>query len=139
MKIKEIETRNPKVIGPEDMICEAARMMEEHDIGMLPVCDGSRLLGAITDRDLVIRGMSKGYDPLTTKVKDVMTPEVCYCFEDDDLEEVAQMMEDRQIRRIPILDSNKRLVGIVSLGDFAVRSRAPKVTEEVLERVSQPA
>jgi CBS domain-containing protein len=139
MKIKEIQTREPQVISPEAMICEAAQKMSEHDIGMLPVCDGQRLVGAITDRDLVIRGLAKGYDPLNTKVKDVMTHRICYCFEEDSLEEVARVMEEKQIRRMPILNSNKRLVGIVSLGDMAVRSQNRDLTEEVLEHVSQPA
>jgi CBS domain-containing protein len=138
MKIKQIETREPEVISPEAMICEAAKKMEENDIGMLPVCDGERLVGAITDRDLVIRAMAKGYDPLNTKVRDVMTPGISYCFEEDKLEEVARVMEEKQIRRMPILNSDKRLVGIVSLGDFAVRSKERKLTEEVLECVSQP-
>jgi CBS domain-containing protein len=139
MKVKEIQTRDPEVISPEAMICEAAQRMAEQDIGMLPVCDGERLVGAVTDRDLVIRGLAKGYDPLSTKVKDVMTPRICYCFEDNSLEEVARIMEERQIRRMPILNSNKRLVGIVSLGDLAVRSQNRDLTEEVLEHVSQPA
>jgi CBS domain-containing protein len=139
MKVKEIQTNKPKVISPEAMICEAAQEMAEHDIGMLPVCDGQRLVGAITDRDLVIRGIAKGYDPLNTKIKDVMTPRICYCYEDDDLEEVARIMEQKQIRRMPILNDAKQLVGIVSLGDFAVRSKRIELTEEVLEWVSQPA
>jgi CBS domain-containing protein len=139
MKVREIQTKDPEVIRPEAMICEAAQKMAEHDIGMLPVCDGERLVGAITDRDLVIRGMAKGYDPLKTKVKDVMSPGICYCFEDDNLEEVARSMEEKQIRRMPILNSGKRLVGIVSLGDLAVRSKNRDLTEEVLEHVSQPA
>ena len=106
---------------------------------MLPVCHQDRLVGVITDRDLVIRALAKGYDPLNTLVKDVMTPGICYCFEDDNLEDVARTMEERQIRRMPILNSDKRLVGIVSLGDFAVRSKERDLTEEVLECVSQPA
>jgi CBS domain-containing protein len=138
MKINEIHTRDPEVISPEAMICEAAQKMAEHDIGMLPVCDGERLVGSITDRDLVIRAMAQGYDPLNTKVKDMMSHGICYCFEDDSLEEVARVMEEKQIRRMPILNSDKRLIGIVSLGDLAVRSTNRDLTEEVLERISQP-
>jgi CBS domain-containing protein len=139
MKIKEIQTNNPRVISPEAMICEAARAMDDCDCGMLPVCDGERLVGAVTDRDLVIRGMAKGYDPLRTKVREVMSPGICYCFEDDSLEDVARIMEDKQIRRMPILDSQKRLTGIISLGDLAVRAHNRDLTEEILEHVSQPA
>jgi CBS domain-containing protein len=139
MKMKDILTKDPQVIRPDAMICEAGRIMKENDIGMLPVCDGQRLVGALTDRDLTIRAIAEGYDPLKTKVRDVMTPKICWCFEDQDLEEVAQLMEERQIRRIAVLDRGKHLVGIASLGDFAVRSRNEHLTEEILECVSQPA
>jgi CBS domain-containing protein len=139
MKLKDILTKEPQVISPESMICEAARMMKQGDIGMLPVCDGQRLVGAITDRDLAIRAVAEGCDPLKTQVKDVMTPGICYCFEDQDLEEVARLMEEKQIRRIAVLNRDKRLVGIASLGDFALRSKDNQLTEELLERVSQPA
>jgi len=139
MKIKDIETRAPQVVSPEAMLCQAAIKMKEWNIGMLPVCDGARLVGAVTDRDLAIRGVAKGLDPLTAKVKEVMTPGLCYCFEDDNLEDVARVMEEKQIRRMPVLNGDQRLVGIVSLGDFAVRSKQRTLTEEVLECVSQPA
>src|SRR5688500_4722797 len=89
MKIDQILTRNPEVISPTARICEAARIMRELDIGMLPVCDGQRLVGSITDRDLAIRAVAEGCDALTTKVSDVMTPEVFYCFDDSDVEEAA--------------------------------------------------
>ena len=139
MKLKDILTKNPKIIGPDAMICEAGRLMKQCDIGMLPVCDGERLVGAITDRDLVVRAVADGYDPLKTKVSDVMTPGICWCFEDQSLEEVARLMEEKQIRRIAVLNRNKRLVGIASLGDFALRSKDEHLTEELLECVSQPA
>jgi len=131
MKLKDILTKDPQVISPDAMICEAARIMKQSDIGMLPVCDGQRLVGAITDRDLVIRAIGEGCDPLKTKVKDVMTPGISYCFEDQDLEEVARLMEEKQIRRIAVLNRDKRLVGIASLGDFAVRSKDEHLTEEL--------
>jgi CBS domain-containing protein len=139
MKLRDILTKDPEVISPDAMICEAARKMKAHDIGMLPVCDGERLVGAITDRDLTIRAVAEGSDPLNTKVRDVMTPHICYCFDDQDLEEAANQMEEKQIRRLAVLNRDKRLVGIVSLGDFAVRSKDEHLTEEVLECVSQPA
>lgn len=139
MKLTDILTKDPQVISPEAMICEAALKMAKCDIGMLPVCDGDRLVGAITDRDLVIRAVAKGYDPLKTKIREVMTPGICWCFEDQELEEVAQLMEEKQIRRIAVLNRNKRLVGIASLGDFALRSKDEHLTEKLLECVSQPA
>src|SRR4030095_8162691 len=139
MKLKEILTPNPQVISPDAVICEAGRLMKQCDIGMLPVCDGERLVGVITDRDLAVRAVANGHNPLQTKVRDVMTPGICWCFHDQSLEEVAQLMEKKQIRRIAVLNRNKRLVGIASLGDFAVRSKYDHLTEELLEGVSQPA
>jgi CBS domain-containing protein len=139
MKTDQILTKSPEVISPDARICEAARMMRDHDFGMLPVCDGERLVGSITDRDLAIRAVAEGCDALSTRVRDIMTPEVFYCFEDSDVEEAARMMEEKKIRRLPVLDRNKKLVGIVSLGDLAVRSKNASLTEEVLECVSEPA
>lgn len=138
MKLSEIETKNPQVIGPDDMICQAANKMREIDVGMLPVCDGERLIGAITDRDLTIRAVAEGRDPLATKVREVMTHDICYCYEDDDVEEAAHLMEQKQIRRLPILNRDKKLVGIISLGDLALRYDDEELAEEVLESVSQP-
>jgi CBS domain-containing protein len=138
MKIKDILTKDPHVIRPEAMICEAAKMMKQCDIGMVPVCDGERLLGTLTDRDLAIRAVAEGYDPLSTKVKDVMTPNVFWCYDDQEVEQAAQLMEEKQIRRLPIVNRQKRLVGIVSLGDLALRSNNDRLAEEVLECVSEP-
>jgi CBS domain-containing protein len=139
MKLKDILTKNPQVISPDAMICEAGRLMKQYDIGMLPVCDGERLVGAITDRDLAVRAVADGHDPLKTNVKDVMTAGICWCFEEQSLEEVAKLMEEKQIRRIAVLNRNKRLVGIASLGDFALRSKDERLTDELLQCVSQPA
>src|SRR5438552_12903412 len=122
MKVSDILTENPQTIHPDATICEAARRMKEHDIGMLPICDGERLVGSLTDRDLTIRAVADGCDPFKTKVREVMTPRACYCFEADDLEQAATIMETEQIRRLPVINSEKRLVGIISLGDLAVRT-----------------
>lgn len=139
MKLKEIETPNPEVIDPECDLHEAARRMRRLNIGMLPVCDGERLIGTITDRDIAIRAIAEGRDPNSTRVREIMTPQVIYCFEDQDIREAAQVMEEKQIRRLPVLDRNKRLVGIVSLGDVAVRTRNDQLAGEILERVSEPS
>ena len=139
MKIQDILTKDPEVIHPDATICEAAGKMKQHDIGMLPVCDGDRLVGSVTDRDLVVRGVADGADPFNTKVSEVMTNKVCYCFEDSDLDEAAQIMEDEQIRRLPVLNRQKRLVGIISIGDIALRSHDERLVEEVLERICEPA
>jgi CBS domain-containing protein len=137
MKIKEILTSNPEVIHPDATLCEAARKMKQHDVGMLPVCDGEKLIGAITDRDLVIRAMANGQDPLSTPVREAMTPEIFYCFEGDDVQQAAQIMEKRQIRRLPVLNRDKNLTGIVSLGDLAIRTHDEHLVEEVLEHVCE--
>jgi CBS domain-containing protein len=137
MKVSHILTKNPEVISPEATICEAARMMRQFDIGMLPVCDGQRLVGSVTDRDLVIRAVADGADPFKTKVREVMTPKIFYCFEEDDLETAAKIMEDQQIRRLPVLNKGKRLVGIISVGDLAIRSRDEELVEEVMEHVCE--
>jgi CBS domain-containing protein len=137
MKIRDILTKNPEVIHPDATICEAARMMKQHDIGMLPVCDGDRLVGSVTDRDLTIRAIADGADPLKTQVREVMTSKIYHCFEDDGLEEAARIMEDQQIRRLPVLNREKRLVGILSVGDLAVRTHDERLVEGVMERVCE--
>ena len=138
MKVNEIITHDPEVIRPETALIEAAQKMKSMDIGMLPVCDGDRLVGVITDRDIAVRGVAQGYDPKTARVQEVMTPKVIYCFDDEDVKDVAKKMEEKQVRRLPVLNREKRLVGIVSLGDLAVRTGKEKLAAEVLERVSEP-
>ena len=137
MKLREIATKNPEVIHPDQPICEAAMKMKIIDVGMLPVCEGERLVGAVTDRDIAVRAVAQGCNPLSTKVREVMSPEICYCFDDDEVETAARVMEEKQIRRLPILNREKRLVGIVSLGDLALRSTDDEMAEQVLEGVSQ--
>lgn len=138
MKINEIITRDPEVIRPDAVLVDAAQRMNSLDVGMLPVCDGERLVGMITDRDITVRGVAQGHDPKTARVQEVMTPEVIYCFDDEDVKDVAKTMEEKQVRRLPVLNRDKRLVGIVSLGDLAVRTGKEKLAGEVLERVSEP-
>ena len=138
MKVNEIITRDPQVIRPETALIEAAQKMKSLDIGMLPVCDGDRLVGVITDRDITVRGVAQGSDPKTARVQEVMTSEVIYCFDDEDVKEAAKKMEEKKVRRLPVLNREKRLVGIVSLGDLAVRTGKEKLAGEVLERVSEP-
>ena len=138
MKIKEIMSRDVQVIHPDSMIQEAAGKMKTLDIGSLPVCDNHRLLGVLTDRDITVRAVASGRDPGTTKVSDTMTPELIYCFEDENVKEAAKLMERHQIRRLPILNRGKHLVGIVSLGDLALESGDDKMSGQVLEEVSEP-
>jgi CBS domain-containing protein len=113
--------------------------MKSLDVGSLPVCDGQRLQGMLTDRDITIRATAEGRDPRQTRVSEVMTPDIIYVTEDQDVRDAAELMEMHQIRRLPILDENHDLVGIVSLGDLAVDTSNDKLTGEVLEEVSQPS
>jgi CBS domain-containing protein len=137
MKVKEIITPNPQCISPAASLI-AAQKMKTLNVGILPVCENDRLGGTVTDRDITVRGLAARLDPKTTKVRQVMTPGVVYCFEDQSVEEAAQIMEDNQIRRLPVLNQSKRMVGIVSLGDLAVRGHQETLAGEVLERVSEP-
>lgn len=139
MKLSEIMTKDVSVIGPDASLTEAAKMMDDLNVGDLPVCDGSRLLGIITDRDIVIRSISAGQDPNSSKVRDSMTSPVIYCFEDSDVKEAAKLMKDKQIRRLPVLNKDKSLIGIVSLGDLAVEQPSKNLSGEVLKEVSEPA
>lgn len=138
MPIKDIMTAEVEVIAPEALLEEAAKRMRALDVGVLPVCDGNKLVGVLTDRDLTIRAAAEGRDPRTTKVREAMTPEVAYCFEDQEAEEAEKIMEKNQIRRLPVLDRKKRLVGIVSLGDFAIRDNQ-KRAGKTLEKISEPS
>src|SRR5438093_4669224 len=123
MQLKDVMTRRVEVVHPDDTLATAAEKMKSLDVGPMPVCDGERLVGMLTDRDITVRATAAGRDPKTTRVRDVMTPEVAYCFEDQDTNEAARIMEQRQIRRLVILNRDKRLVGIVSLGDLAVTTQ----------------
>jgi CBS domain-containing protein len=113
--------------------------MKSLDVGMLPICEKDRLVGTVTDRDITIRAVASGANPNTATVREAMTPDIVYCFDDEDVEDAAELMEQKQVRRLPVLSRDKRLVGILSLGDLAVRSQRDKLAGEVLERVSEPA
>jgi CBS domain-containing protein len=118
---------------------EAAQKMAALDVGPLPVCTGDKLVGMLTDRDITVRATAEGRDPKTTRVSEVMTPDVLYAFEDQDISEAARLMADHQIRRLVVLNRDKHLVGIVSLGDLAVQTGDVLQAGETLERVSEPA
>ena len=139
MRVQEIMTKAVVCTHPHSTLEEAARRMKELDVGLLPVCgDGDRLSGMLSDRDICIRAVATGADPRTTLVREVMTPEVLYCFEDDDLERASRVMRDHQVRRLVVLDRAKKLAGIVSLGDLAI-STEEALAGHVLEGVSEPA
>jgi CBS domain-containing protein len=139
MQIREIMTREPVVIGPGMVLKEAAETMRDLDSGVMPVGQNDRLVGMLTDRDITIRATAAGKDPNQTRVEEVMTPDVVYCFEDDDARDAALKMEEHQIRRLIVLNHDKRLVGILSLGDLAVHTSDDRLAGEVAEAVSEPA
>jgi CBS domain-containing protein len=119
MRISEVMTREVRVAQLDDTISDAARLMAQLDVGVLPVSNGERLVGMLTDRDIAIRAVADGLGP-DTKVEEIMTRDVKYCFESDECADIARNMGDIQIRRLPVVDKDKRLVGIVSIGDLAV-------------------
>src|ERR1043166_2480482 len=122
MRVSEAMTRDVRVANPDETVQQAARMMPEIDAGVLPVGEDDRLVGMITDRDIAVRGVAKGKGP-DAKGRDIMTDDVKYCFDDQELSEVTRNMGDIQIRRLPVVDRTKRLVGILSLGDVALADR----------------
>ena len=138
MKVKEIMTMDVELIRPDDTLQVAAQRMANRDIGFLPVCDGDRLVGVITDRDLVLRGIALGMNSNAMLGRELMTSPVIYCFEDQDVKDAVKLMEESQIRRLVILSrSEKCPVGVVSLRDLALNSK-PDTSAEVLQKVSEP-
>jgi len=138
MKVKEIMTKEVEVIHPDDTLQIAAQKMANRDIGFLPVLEADQLVGVITDRDLVLRGVAQGLNSTAMLGRELMTSPVIYCFEDQDVKDAVKLMEESQIRRLVILSrSEKRPVGVVSLGDLALNSK-PDTSAEVLQKVSEP-
>jgi CBS domain-containing protein len=139
MQVQEIMTRGVEMIHPETTLQDAADKMKELDVGLLPVCAGDLLVGMLTDRDITIRSTSEGLDPWTTPVRDAMTREVIFCFEDQDVAEAARVMKDKQVRRLLVLNRDNRLAGIISLADLAVDAGDEQLAGDTLEGVSEPA
>ena len=138
MQVKDVMTRGAEVVRPDATLQEAANKMRSLDIGPLPVCDGEKLVGVLTDRDITVRATAEGLDPKQTRVRDVMSKELITCLEDQDVKEAAELMQSKQIRRVPILNKDKRLVGMLSLGDLAHRTQDSKLAGKTLEEVSTP-
>jgi CBS domain-containing protein len=139
MQLKKIMTPEVERLPKDANIQEVAQKMKAIDVGMIPVYDGDRLVGMVTDRDIALRVVAEGRDPASTPAHTVMTPEVIYCFEDHTVEEAAQVMEKHQIRRLIVLNRDKRLVGIVSLGDLATHRQGKKAAGEALSEISKVA
>lgn len=138
MKLGTLMTRQVEVVAPSASLRQAARMMRDHEIGPVPVVENGRVVGILTDRDIAIRGVAEGRDPEKTTVADIMTRDVDCCQEDEDVEKAAKLMSDKQIRRLVVLDRERRLAGIVSLGDLALAAGSPAMVGAVLEDVSKP-
>jgi len=138
MLVTDVMTRGAECVGPATSLQEAAEKMKSLNVGVLPVCDNDRLVGMITDRDIAVRAVAGGFGSRTTTVRDVMTPDVVYCFDDQDVQEAAKLMQEQQVRRLVVLNRDKRLIGIVSLGDLAVETGDEKLAGKTLEEVSLP-
>ena len=136
--LKNLMSRDVKVISPDMTIGDAAKKMRDGDFGMMPVGEEDRMIGSISDRDIAIRAVAEGKDA-DTKVRDVMTEGVAWAYEDDTVEQAARIMSERQVRRLPVVDRDKRLVGIVALGDFAVERSEMKPAAEALSEISKPS
>jgi len=139
MNVAEIMTRDVQTIAPDDTIQTAAKLMDDLNVGVLPVHDGKRVVGVITDRDITVRATSMGLTPVEHRVSDFMTEEVYYCLEEDSIESVAESMAHIQIRRMPVLDRAGQLVGMISLGDIATHASQYRTTAEALRKISEPS
>jgi CBS domain-containing protein len=136
MRVSEAMTRDVRLANPGQTICDVAKIMAEIDAGAVPVGENDRLVGMITDRDIAVRAVAAGKGP-DTPVREVMSQEVKYCFEDEELDHVAKNMGDIRIRRLPVVDRDKRLVGIVSLGDVALK-QGERPAGKAVKGVSKP-
>ena len=137
-QLKDLMSRDVQVISPDMTIADAAKRMRDGDFGMMPVGESDRMIGTISDRDITIRGVAEGKDA-DTKVRDVMSQGITWAYEDSSVEEAAVIMSEHQVRRLPVLDRNKRLVGIVALGDFAVQRSEIQPAADALSEISRPS
>ncbi len=140
MLVTNVMTRGAECVRPTDSLQVAAQKMRNLDVGPLPVCgDNDRLVGMITDRDITVRAVAEARDPRTTTAEEIMTPDVVFCYDDQDVQEAARLMKENQVRRLVVLNRDKRLVGILSLGDVAVETGDEKLAGQTLEEVSLPS
>jgi CBS domain-containing protein len=135
MQIRQVMTEKVSVVGPDTRIPEVARLMRDEDIGSTPVVDNDRLIGMVTDRDIVTRVVGEDKDPRAVTAREAMSPNILYCFDDQTVEDVLDNMGDNQVRRLPVVNRDKRLVGVVSLGDLA--KAATGKAGDALEEISQ--
>lgn len=135
--LKDLMSPDVEFVSPEMTIADAAKKMRDGDFGMLPVAEGDRMIGAISDRDIAIRAVAEGLGAYT-KVRDVMSDGIAWAYDDDSVEQAAKIMSERQVRRLPVVNRAKRLVGIVALGDFAVESTEVRPAAQALAGISKP-
>jgi len=138
MRIKDVMTDRVTTVKPDTRIADIARVMRDEDIGSVPVAEDDRLVGIVTDRDIVVRGLADGSALDSKSARDVMSPHILYCIDDQKVEDVLRNMGEQQVRRLPVVDADKRLVGVVSIGDLSTKARATK-TGEALKEISKPA
>ena len=138
MQVKEIMSKNVTWVGPDLPLTQAAKKMSDLGVGCLPVGKDDRLIGMITDRDITCRAVAQGRNPAKTTIAEAMSKGISYCFDDQEVGEAAQLMEKKQIHRLPVLDRKKRMVGILSLGDLSLHV-SHELTGEVVEAVSRPS
>jgi len=137
MKVQEIMTKVVAVLPPDAQLSEVARVMRDYDIGSVPIADKEQLIGMVTDRDIVVRAVADGAALNGRRARDVMSPKVLYCYEDQSIEEALELMGEQQVRRLPVLDTERRLVGVVSLGD--VSQAIAQKAGGALKEISEPA
>ena len=139
MQVRECMTTNVTIINPDMTLREAAGFMRDEDTGFLPVGENDRLVGSLTDRDITVRAVYEGKDPNSARVRDAMSEHIVYCFDDQDTSDAARLMREKQIRRLAVLNHDKRLVGVLSLGDIAERAHDEEAAEQALEGISHPS
>jgi CBS domain-containing protein len=138
MKVKDIMTKNVAYVNPSNTVVEAAQLMQKHNVGVIPVCDQSGVVGLVTDRDIVVRNIAHAKNPQITPVSDVMTSQVTTVSSDTDVDEASRIMANNQVRRLPVVENNM-LVGIVALGDLATNNRFDTEASKALTEISFPS
>ncbi|EWY40313.1 inosine-5'-monophosphate dehydrogenase [Skermanella stibiiresistens SB22] len=136
MRIRDIMTTEVELVHPDTLLRDAAQKMRDADTGFLPVGEDDRLVGTLTDRDITIRAVAEGHDPKVVRVREAMSDKLIYCMEDQDSSEAAELMAENDIRRLPVLNSDKRLVGVISLGDLAAQTGDDDVVGQTIQDIS---
>ena len=136
MKVRDAMHAGVTCVGPETSLADIARMMRDQDIGAIPICDNDRLAGMVTDRDIACRGLADGRDVNTLCARDVMSKPIIYCTAEEEVEDAVRLMETKQIRRLPVIDGQKRMVGMLALGDIATCTNRA-LSGEVLSHVAE--